>query len=148
VLDVPSHDPQDRQEETCEWEARGCRDRRLTSRCKERTDDPPWNALSGAIDGHVHLRGSLAYEPLAPALNARFDHRQPEAIVRGASPEDVAETIRFVTRHRLEHATRFVPRPATTIVRITGACDLRGWVRAVAGPLVGSNAPRCHSGSS
>jgi hypothetical protein len=73
--------------------------------------NPPWNALSGAIDGHVHLRGSLAYEPLAPAFNARFDHRQPEAIVRGASPEDVAETIRFVTRHRLEHATRFVPRP-------------------------------------
>jgi FAD/FMN-containing dehydrogenase len=68
--------------------------------------NPPWDALSGAIDGHVHLRGSLAYEPLAPGFNARFDHRQPEAIVRCASPEDVAETIRFVTRHRLEHATR------------------------------------------
>jgi predicted membrane chloride channel (bestrophin family) len=66
----------------------------------------PWDELNRAIDGHVHLRGSLAYGPLAPGFNAWFDHLQPEAIVRCASPEDAAETIRFVTRLRLEHATR------------------------------------------
>jgi FAD/FMN-containing dehydrogenase len=40
------------------------------------------------------------------AFNARFHGVRPQAVVRCATPEDVAETIAFLTRHGLESATR------------------------------------------
>jgi FAD/FMN-containing dehydrogenase len=67
---------------------------------------PDWHALDGVIDGDVALPGASAYNGNRPAFNARFDDLRPQAIVRCASPHDVAETISFVARHHLEHVTR------------------------------------------
>jgi FAD/FMN-containing dehydrogenase len=66
----------------------------------------PWAALAQAIDGDVLLHGSADHERHSPVFNARFDDLRPEAIVRCATPEDVAETIRFLARHGLAHAIR------------------------------------------
>jgi len=67
---------------------------------------PRWSALAAAIDGEVDLRGSPEHTRRARTFNARFDQLEPEAIVRCATPDDVAETVRFVARHGLAHATR------------------------------------------
>ena len=50
--------------------------------------------------------GSAAYEELPKPFNGRFDDVQPRAIVRCATPQDVAEALSFVGRHGLECATR------------------------------------------
>jgi FAD/FMN-containing dehydrogenase len=67
---------------------------------------PRWSALAAAIDGEVDLRGSPEHARRARAFNARFDHLEPDAIVRCATPDDVAETVRFVARHGLARAIR------------------------------------------
>src|SRR5262245_13565688 len=64
-----------------------------------------WDALQRVIAGTVVLPGSTAYEELPKPFNARF-HVQPRAIVRCATPQDVAEAVAFVARHGLEFATR------------------------------------------
>jgi FAD/FMN-containing dehydrogenase len=65
-----------------------------------------WGALEAAISGDVILRDSPDYDRTHRALNARFDHVRPRAVVRCGSPEDVAETIRFARQHRMAVATR------------------------------------------
>ena len=65
-----------------------------------------WEALDAAIAGEVALSGSPTYEQGYRAYNARFHHLRPLAVVRCATTEDVAETISFLARHGLEHATR------------------------------------------
>ncbi|HKA04151.1 MAG TPA: FAD-binding protein, partial [Acidimicrobiales bacterium] len=70
------------------------------------TRSPDWQALDRVIDGDVALPGSPAYDGTRPAFNARFDDLRPLAIVRCATPHDVAEAISFVARHHLEHVTR------------------------------------------
>jgi FAD/FMN-containing dehydrogenase len=109
---------------------------------------PPWDALARGIDGDVHLPGSPAYEGHAPAFNARFDHLRPEAIVRCASAPDVAETVRFLTRHGLSHATRsgghsFGGHSSTRGVLVDVA-DLRTVAVAAGKVRVGAGAPLGH----
>jgi FAD/FMN-containing dehydrogenase len=65
-----------------------------------------WGALAAVIAGDVILPPSPGYYVAYPALNARFDDVQPQAIVRCASLEDVAEALRFAHRHGMEVATR------------------------------------------
>lgn len=67
---------------------------------------PDWEALQRSIAGVVELPDSESYERASRPFNARFDQIRPLGIVRCAEPQDVAETIAFVRRHGLEHATR------------------------------------------
>ena len=62
--------------------------------------------LERAVAGDVVVRGSDAFDRLPKPFNARFDDVVPEAVVRCVSVDDVAETIAFVRRHRLELAIR------------------------------------------
>jgi FAD/FMN-containing dehydrogenase len=52
-----------------------------------------WRALQGAIDGDVVLPGSPEYESVRRPVMARFEHVRPVAVVRCATPEDVAATL-------------------------------------------------------
>ena len=70
------------------------------------TTAPDWTTLDGSIAGAVALPGSAAYNQARPGFNARYHDVLPEAIVSCATPEDVAETLAFVGRHGLQHATR------------------------------------------
>ena len=65
-----------------------------------------WGQLQAAIAGEVVLPESPGYDLAYRALNARFDHERPQAVVRCVSPEDVAEAIRFARRHGMAVATR------------------------------------------
>ena len=65
-----------------------------------------WATLQGAIDGEVALARSSAYERTYKPFNARFHEVQPSAIVLCVTPQDVAETISFLNRNRLENAIR------------------------------------------
>ena len=67
---------------------------------------PDWEALQRSIAGVVELPDAESYERASRPFNARFDQVRPLGIVRCASPQDVAQTIAFVRRHGLEHATR------------------------------------------
>jgi FAD/FMN-containing dehydrogenase len=67
---------------------------------------PDWRALDAAIGGAVSLPGSAGYEHGGLGFNSRYHHVRPEAVVSCAGPEDVAETIGFINRYGLEHATR------------------------------------------
>ena len=57
-----------------------------------------WQTLQGAIAGEVALPGSPTYVRIQPGFNARFHDVHPQAIVLGATPGDVAETISFARR--------------------------------------------------
>jgi FAD/FMN-containing dehydrogenase len=65
-----------------------------------------WAGLQEALAGEVALPGSPAYERPPRPFNARFDQIRPQAVVRCATPEDVAETVSFARRHGLATATR------------------------------------------
>ena len=67
---------------------------------------PTWEALQAAIAGEVVVVGTPAYQQLPKPFNARFHDVRPQAVVRCATPQDVAETIAFAGRHGLECATR------------------------------------------
>jgi FAD/FMN-containing dehydrogenase len=67
---------------------------------------PRWEALQGGIAGQVVLPGSPAYQELPKPFNARFHEVRPQAVVRCATPQDVAATIWFAGRHGLACATR------------------------------------------
>jgi FAD/FMN-containing dehydrogenase len=67
---------------------------------------PDWDALQAAIAGEVVLPGSPGFELARTPAVARFDQVRPRAVVRCASPEDVAATIALAGRSGL-HA---VPR--------------------------------------
>jgi FAD/FMN-containing dehydrogenase len=57
-----------------------------------------WEPLARILEGEVALPGSPEYEGAWPPFNARFRDLHPEAVVSGANPQDVAETIRFARR--------------------------------------------------
>jgi FAD/FMN-containing dehydrogenase len=59
---------------------------------------PDWRALREAISGDVVLPGSSEYEAARRPAIARFHHVRPRAVVRCATPADVAETIAFARR--------------------------------------------------
>ncbi len=67
---------------------------------------PDWRSLEDAIEGEVVLAGSTAYDRVNRPFNLRFDDVRPRAIVRCATPHDVAEAMSFVVRHGLPSATR------------------------------------------
>ena len=67
---------------------------------------PDWRSLQDALEGEVVLAGSTAYDRVNQPFNLRFDDVRPRAIVRCATPQDVAEAISFVVRHGLPSATR------------------------------------------
>jgi FAD/FMN-containing dehydrogenase len=68
---------------------------------------PDWRSLQDAIDGEVVvLVGSAAYDRVNQPFNMRFDDVRPRAIVRCATPQDVAEALSFVVRHALPSAIR------------------------------------------
>jgi FAD/FMN-containing dehydrogenase len=67
---------------------------------------PEWGALQGAIAGEVLLPGSPAYEAARKPAIARFHRLRPAAVVRCASPGDVAETLSLAGRAGLRVAAR------------------------------------------
>jgi FAD/FMN-containing dehydrogenase len=69
-------------------------------------DASPWSGLAAGIDGEVVLPGSPRYDGVYRPFNARFHQVRPQAVVRCATPGDVAETVAFLTRHGLQSATR------------------------------------------
>jgi FAD/FMN-containing dehydrogenase len=70
------------------------------------TSPADWAALQAALAADVIIPGSPEYDRTYPALNARFDHVRPQAVVWCASSEDVAEAIRFASRRGMVVATR------------------------------------------
>jgi FAD/FMN-containing dehydrogenase len=67
---------------------------------------PDWDALQRAIDGDVILPGSVDYESVRKPVMARFEHLRPTAVVRCASPADVAATVAIARELRLPMAIR------------------------------------------
>jgi len=67
---------------------------------------PDWDALQRAIDGDVILPGSVDYESVRKPVMARFEHLRPTAVVRCASPADVAATLAIARELRLPMAIR------------------------------------------
>jgi FAD/FMN-containing dehydrogenase len=63
-------------------------------------------ALQGAIDGHVVLPGAPDYESVRTPVMARFEHLRPAAVVRCATPADVAATLAVAGRLGLPTAIR------------------------------------------
>jgi FAD/FMN-containing dehydrogenase len=63
-------------------------------------------ALQQAIDGEVVLPGSADYDSVRKPVMARFEHVRPTAIVRCATPEDVAATLAVAGRLGLPTAIR------------------------------------------
>ena len=74
---------------------------------RDSSSKPPvdWSSLEGAIAGQVVLPGSSAHATDQP-FNARFHDEVPQAVVRCATPEDVAETLSFLVAHDVEFAMR------------------------------------------
>src|SRR6266542_1267247 len=67
---------------------------------------PDWDALRGAIAGEVILPGSPGYELARKPPIARFQDVRPQAVVRCATPSDVAATISLASRAGLPIAAR------------------------------------------
>jgi FAD binding domain len=95
---------------------------------------PSWAALQAGIAGEVVLPGSPAYQALPKPFNARFDEVRPQAVVRCATPQDVAETISFARRHGLACATRsgghcFAGRSVTPglVIDVTPMASVSVW---------------------
>jgi FAD/FMN-containing dehydrogenase len=78
-----------------------------------------WEALQRSIAGEVLTPESDGYDAARRPAIARFQDIWPEAVVRCAAPEDVAEAIGFARRERLAVAARsgghcFAGRSTTT----------------------------------
>jgi FAD/FMN-containing dehydrogenase len=63
-------------------------------------------ALQRAIEGDVVLPGSADYESVRKPVMARFEHVRPSAVVRCATPADVAATLAVARGLRLPTAIR------------------------------------------
>jgi FAD/FMN-containing dehydrogenase len=69
-------------------------------------DEREWDALQGAIAGDVVLPGSPTYDEVRLPPIARFHQVRPQAVVRCATPADVAETISVAGRAGLQLVAR------------------------------------------
>jgi FAD/FMN-containing dehydrogenase len=59
-----------------------------------------WETLRRQLDGgHILTPGSAGYGSAHRGFNARFHHRQPQAVVRCRTPQDVARTLVFAARN-------------------------------------------------
>jgi FAD/FMN-containing dehydrogenase len=65
-----------------------------------------WGALQRAIDGDVVLPGAPDYESVRKPVMARFEHLRPAAVVRCATPADIAATLAVARGRRLPTAIR------------------------------------------
>ena len=65
-----------------------------------------WGALQRVIEGDVVLPGSADYESVRKPVMARFEHVRPSAVVRCATPADVAATLAVAREQRLPTAIR------------------------------------------
>jgi FAD/FMN-containing dehydrogenase len=65
-----------------------------------------WGALQRVIEGDVVLPGSADYESVRKPVMARFEHVRPSAVVRCATPADVAATLAVARGLRLPTAIR------------------------------------------
>ena len=65
-----------------------------------------WTGLERAIDGEVVLPGSAGWEAARRPALARFRDAWPAAVVRCATPGDVAGTIAFARQAELPLAAR------------------------------------------
>jgi FAD/FMN-containing dehydrogenase len=65
-----------------------------------------WRALQRATDGDVVLPGSPDYESVRKPVMARFGHLRPAAVVRCATPADVAATLAAARGRRVPTAIR------------------------------------------
>jgi FAD/FMN-containing dehydrogenase len=68
--------------------------------------EPGWRALASVIAGEVVLPGSAQYDAARKPPILRFHDVRPQAVVRCASPGDVAETLAFVRRVGLRATVR------------------------------------------
>lgn len=60
-----------------------------------------WRALARELAGEVLRPGDDGFAAAHQLYNPRFDAVRPTAVVRAASTDDVAETIRFARRHQI-----------------------------------------------
>lgn len=65
-----------------------------------------WQALAASVDGDVILSDAEKFESVPPVFNARFAEVTPTAVVRCATPEDVAETLSVLRRNPMGMAIR------------------------------------------
>jgi FAD/FMN-containing dehydrogenase len=65
-----------------------------------------WQALQAATAGGVTLPDAPDYESVRKPAMARFAHMRPAAVVLCQTPADVAATIAFARRTRLQAAIR------------------------------------------
>jgi FAD/FMN-containing dehydrogenase len=66
-----------------------------------------WETLRRQLDGgQILTPGSAGYGSAYPGFNARFHHRQPQAVVRCSTPQDVARTLAFTARNGISLALR------------------------------------------
>jgi FAD/FMN-containing dehydrogenase len=65
-----------------------------------------WQALQATIDGDVILPDAPGYDSVRKPVMARFANLRPRAVVLCQSPADVAATIGFARRIRLQAAIR------------------------------------------
>src|SRR4029453_10004686 len=65
-----------------------------------------WDALQAAIAGDVVLPGAPDYESVRKPVMARFERVRPEAVVRCATPADVAAPLAVAGELRLPTAIR------------------------------------------
>jgi FAD/FMN-containing dehydrogenase len=68
--------------------------------------DVSWSSLGAVITGEVVVAGSADFGARSKAFNARFADVVPQAVVRCATPGDVAETLSFARRHEVPVAVR------------------------------------------
>jgi FAD/FMN-containing dehydrogenase len=67
---------------------------------------PDWDGLQRGISGQVALPGSAAYEQARPPFIAGFEELQPQAVVRCAAAQDVAQALAFARRRGLRVGVR------------------------------------------
>src|SRR6266542_3156192 len=67
---------------------------------------PDWDALQRGISGQLVRPGDDAYQRARTPFIAWFDDPEPQAVVRCAAPEDVAEVIGFARRQGIGIAAR------------------------------------------
>jgi FAD/FMN-containing dehydrogenase len=65
-----------------------------------------WDALQRGISGQLVRPGDDAYQRARTPFIAWFDDPEPQAVVRCAAPEDVAEVIGFARRQGIDIAAR------------------------------------------
>jgi FAD/FMN-containing dehydrogenase len=67
---------------------------------------PDWRSLHAAVSGDVVLPDASAYDAARRPAIANYQDVRPQAVVRCATPGDVAETVGFARAHGVAIAAR------------------------------------------